>query len=233
NNGGTTNVSASTLLAKASGGGIGSGDALETIVSNLEASATGGDVGISNNGALTIGGIGADVGVLTTTSGDVSVTTSGQALNVTEAVVAAGTGTVSLTGVGLTNNSSITGPGGITLNAGTGTLTTASGTVDSSSGNGNVVLIADTDIITTDGAGVTPVNAGSGNVTLRQNSDSPVVSIGLAGGAGALQISTNDLDDITAGTIIIGSSQSGTLTIGANITNDDGLSFVSGTGIAL
>ena len=229
-NAGTTNVTAANLTFSAGSGGFGSGDSLETAISKLEGTSAGGNVGISNSGGnLAIGGIGAATGVSTTTSGSIDISTAGGLLTVSEAVTAAGSDTVSLTGVGLTNSAAITGPGGVTLNAGTGTLTTASGTVGST--NAAITLVADTDIITTDGGGVTPVDAGTGTVTLRQSANT--TTIGLAGGAGTIQIAEADLDDITAGTIAIGDSNTGTLTIGGALSNDDSLSFTSGTGIAL
>src|SRR6185369_11177227 len=97
----------------------------------------------NNFGALTVGVSGN--GVTTTTNQPINITAGGSM--VVSAPVTAGVGslgTVSLSGVGVTNNSTITGPGGVTINAGTGTLSNAAGVIETgASGIGPINLIAD------------------------------------------------------------------------------------------
>jgi autotransporter-associated beta strand protein len=71
--------------------GIGAGDPLETVASNLEASGGTGGVFVANTGSLTIGLIGATMG-LSATGGDIVVTTTG-GMTIAENVTATGAGT--------------------------------------------------------------------------------------------------------------------------------------------
>ncbi|MFM9960443.1 MAG: beta-propeller fold lactonase family protein, partial [Planctomycetaceae bacterium] len=95
----TTDLLGDDLLITPGSAGIGSsGNPLTTSVSNLETVASAGGVFVSNTGGLTIGGIGATVGV-SATGGNISVSASGP-LTVSEAVVNSGGGNVTLSTVG-------------------------------------------------------------------------------------------------------------------------------------
>lgn len=88
-------VTGSSLAASATTG-VGTGaDAIETEMTNLEASGGTGGVNIANTGALTIGGVGALTGV-SATGGDITITASSP-LTVNEAVTNSGGGNVTLT----------------------------------------------------------------------------------------------------------------------------------------
>jgi hypothetical protein len=91
-------VTAFSLTASATAG-IGTGaNSIETVVSNLEASGGTGGVNVSNTGNLTVGGVGATVGV-SATGGDITITASGP-LTANEAVINSGGGSINLTSAG-------------------------------------------------------------------------------------------------------------------------------------
>ena len=91
--------------------------------------------------------------------------------------------------------------GGVNVAAGNGI------TLNSVTANGNIQLTADSLSLTANPTSITT----AGNVSFAPYSAS--TTIGVAGGAGALQISTSLLNDITAGSITIGGSgASGVLT---------------------
>ena len=118
------------------------------------------------------------------TSGPVSTTGSGAAnislqtaglLTTGNAVTAGDTGTVSLTGTGVTNTSTVTGPGGLTVNAGTGTLDNSAGTAVLTNGGGvtAISLIADDMAL----AGGT-ITGGSGAVSLTSSTPGQAITLG-------------------------------------------------------
>jgi fibronectin-binding autotransporter adhesin len=107
--GGTTDVTGSSLAASATTG-VGTGaDALETVVTNFEASGGSGGVNVANTGGLTVGGASGSLTGVSATGGDITITASSP-LTVNEAVVNSGGGNVTLTAAG-------------TAAAGTGALT--------------------------------------------------------------------------------------------------------------
>src|SRR5207249_2730655 len=105
-NGAAVNVTAAALAMQAQTGiGTGADGALETAVSNVEALTATGGIFLSNNAALTVGGVTPDAscitvaltGVDTTISGNIEI--SAPALNVNlagEDITAAGAGNITL-----------------------------------------------------------------------------------------------------------------------------------------
>ena len=135
-----TDLTGSSLVATSSSGVGASGDVLSTVVSNLEAVGGTGGVFVSNTGNLTIGGIGATVGI-SASGGNVSIAAA-SSMTVSEAVTVTGSGTILLdaqggdTGDLIINAALTSASGAITLQADdditsntSGTLTTASGAV--------------------------------------------------------------------------------------------------------
>ena len=120
-NGASTNIAAANLVASAVTG-IGTANALETSVTNLEATGGTGGVNVANTGNLTVGGIGATTGV-SATGGNITLTSTG-ALTLGESLTSAGAATLTATGA-------LSSAAGATLTSATGsTLTSgASGTL--------------------------------------------------------------------------------------------------------
>ncbi|WP_425616402.1 beta strand repeat-containing protein [Anatilimnocola sp. NA78] len=129
-------LTAGNLVLQA-GAGIGSGDAIETVVSNLEAVTGSGGVSIANTGNLTLGGLTAVVGVSAAT-GNVGVSTTGS-LIVSENVTAS-SGNVTLSTID--DNDAPTLDDDLTINAGVTVQSTTANVFlnagDDASINGNV-----------------------------------------------------------------------------------------------
>jgi hypothetical protein len=164
-NGASVNVSAGNLVASAVTG-IGTADALETSVTNLEASGGTGGVNIADASNLVIGGIGATTGV-SATGGNITITTKG-ALAVNEAVTNTGGGNITLTAGPTGGPGAGTASDDLVLNA----------NVQASGGNGNVVLNAANDI----GQNGTVAAAGVGALDYNAGTDTSngVISMGSA-----------------------------------------------------
>jgi len=144
--------------------GIGIFNALDTSVSNLEATTATGGIFVFNVGGLTIGGVNATLtGVRTTTSGSISVQNNSD-ITVSEAISAAGGGMISLS----TTNSNIN------INA----------AISATGGNGNVNIFAEDDITVTQAVSV----AGTG--TLLIDADSPTDGVGDFSNSGAGTLTT-------------------------------------------
>ena len=147
---GTSRVRGNSLTALATAG-VGSGaNLLESTVNNLEASGGTGGVFVSNNGALTLGLIGATVGV-SATGGDIVVTTTGL-MTVAENVTATG----ALTDVTLTAIDAAAAGQNIVLNGGT-TISSAAASVTLNAGD-NATITGDV----TSG-GITTINVDAGD----------------------------------------------------------------------
>ncbi|MEI6734729.1 MAG: YDG domain-containing protein, partial [Comamonadaceae bacterium] len=178
----------------------------------------------NNSGDLTIGATVNSVvtGVSTAANQPISITAGGLATVSAALTAGAGTGgTVSLTGVGVTNNSVITGPGGVTVNAGTGSLSNnaAGDTItNGGSGAGSIKLIADHMAL----AGGT-INAATGGATLTTLTSVRPITLGGMNDT-ALSLLGTDLQSIsTTGALYIGdtTSNTGGVTVMGNIGNTE------------
>ncbi|MBI1313761.1 hypothetical protein GC176_20915, partial [bacterium] len=165
-NGATANVTADDLTLTAQQIAT-PADALETVVSNLEATASTGSLSVVNSGDLTIGGIGVTTGASST--GDLSIITAGN-LTVDELVASNG-GNLTLTAtLSIAVNANIESSNGvITLTA-------------DSAGAGNAATLTIADATTIDGgSGLVDLNA-DGNVTLGRVVTTGDVTINSAAG---------------------------------------------------
>ena len=171
---------------------------------------------INNTGTLSTSGA-----ITTTGAGSANITLQTPGLlTISNTITAGGSGSVSLTGGGITNSATVTGPGGITANAGTGTLNNSAGTLTNSSGSTAISLIADSMNLT--GGTIT---GGSGNVSLTSSTANRAITIGA--GSTGLGLANAALNTITTtGTLTIGSTaHTGTLSTDAivsSITNPSG-----------
>ncbi len=184
----------------------------------LAAATTGANAGIylTSPSALSLGAV-------TTVSGNIDIL-SGATLTATTAVTAGGTGTVLLTGVGVTNQSTITGPGGVTIDAGTGTLDNTALNATITNGGGAtataVTLIADVMKLGSTG-NLNQVQGGAGTVTLRQKTNGTAIDLGSAVDttANTLELSDTELKTIaTTGVLAIGDGNTGAITVSADVT---------------
>lgn len=171
------------------------------------ATTTGGGVFIANaSGTITVGASGLSLdGVFTRSNGTTSlagnITTSNDDINFSDAA-----STLTLTGDSV-------------LTAGTGTITLRGVTM----GSQDLTLAADgIDLL---GGDDSVTGAGTGTLTLRGSSDA--TTIGLAGGAGTLQLTQTDLDAVAVGAIfemLIGSATGTgdiTIPVGGVVFNND------------
>lgn len=135
-------------------------------------------------------------------------------------------GTLSITGVGVTNSGAQTGAA-VVINSGTGLLTNNS-VIANGGTAGAVTLIGDSIDLATGSA----VNAGSGVVTLRQSSNNRAINLGPTSNSGAVEISNAEFGLInTTGKVVVGDSNAGTITfsnaVSANFTTTP-LQVISG-----
>jgi hypothetical protein len=219
------NISGTTVtLSSATGiGASGAATDIDTAATTLVLSDS------SSGGIFVTETDGVAIGATTTTAGQISIS-SGGTVTTSGDITAAG-GSLSITGVGITNSNTITGDtNGITLNAGTGTLTSTAGSITNGGSAVAISLVADTDIVLAGGAG--SITGGSGNVTLKDSAGG--VTIAVEGGTGTIAIADADLDEITTtGSIIIGESGTGAIEVGGAVTVTPSLSLVSGAGVTL
>jgi hypothetical protein len=87
----------------------------------------------------------------------------------------------------------------------------------STTGSGQATLIADSIAIDTSGTPGT-VNAGNNTATIRQKSNGVAIDLGGTDSAGTLGLTDAELDRVLAGTLRIGNSASGAMTVSADIT---------------
>jgi hypothetical protein len=156
-----------------------------------------------------------------TTSGDITVTGinnvvggNGVFLNRASAITSTGTGNVTVTGSGI---------GAPTASNGLGILLipVANTTTQISSAGGNVTLIADKMNLNATAADTTEVvsTTGSGIVTLKPLTAAVAINLGstVDTTASTLELSTAELDNVTAGTLAIGDAASGAINVSAVI----------------
>ncbi|HNB51326.1 MAG TPA: hypothetical protein PK530_05265 [Anaerolineales bacterium] len=166
----------------------------------------------SVDGAITLNGTGGTAGSGTGSRG-VSVDTGGL-------VQATGTASITVTG--------IEGTGGTTLE---GISVESAGTIIATN-TGNITFIADQMLL--DAANAISINAGTNGVTLRQRTNGKTIAIGAADSAAQLGLTDIELDRVTAGTLTIGDTNSGAITISAVVSplNYKTLAFGNNTSFA-
>lgn len=160
-------------------------------------------------------------------------------------VSATGKGTIEFDGTGGTGSGSNYGvliannPAGIptTVSSNTGSIkiTATPGTsslafviaIDGKlvSTGGNISVIADTMFI------AQSINAGANSVTLTPKTANTQIALGGADGVGTLGLDSSELNNITAGTLVIGDAASGTITITSDITRPGNLTLKTGAGV--
>ncbi|RDI37988.1 two-partner secretion domain-containing protein, partial [Aquicella lusitana] len=181
----------------------------------------------ASNGVLSLitGGAITQAGALTLTTNGSSLVANAGGLISSNANITTSNKSVSLTGVGFTKAASTnisTGTGNIAINAGTGTLTLNASSL-LLSGNaggtaGTINLTADNVAFNaTSQVGGTGAGTGSAQSVIVQPNTAGR-TIGVAGGAGSLALSSAALDRIRATNVRIGNSNTGTITIGTAST---------------
>ncbi|MDB5384865.1 MAG: hypothetical protein JWM11_511 [Planctomycetaceae bacterium] len=134
--------------------------------------------------------------------------------------------TGNVTQSGGTGTTTLSGTSGAGI-GGTLSLTTKAITFNSATTNvaGAVTLTADAMIV------AAALNAGSNTVTLVQATNGTTIDVGGADAVGILGLTDTELDLVTGGTIQIGNSNSGTITVSAAITHSNNLSLTTGAGV--
>ncbi len=163
-----------------------------------------GSLGISIRGDVTASGLGAIN--LTGTAGNSTGTFSTHGINVhSGGAVTVKDGNLTITGTG----------GNTTENAGFNMASAGTGTVKTT-GAGTITVNADTIKLNSNAS----IDGGTSTVTLRQKTNGRLINAGSAldSTANTLELSDAELDLVTAGTLIIGDGNSGTLTVSADIT---------------
>jgi filamentous hemagglutinin family protein len=164
-----------------------------------------------------------------TLASGISVTSGGTlALNSTSGTNAQGAVTVN-SASGLTLSDNFTSTGAATFNAdsnndGTGTFTVASGKTVTTGNNALSVTGANIALVGT-------LNSGTGTTTLLASNGG---AIGLGAGAGAFSLSGAELQNISAGNLVVGNSTTGDITVdgvtAANSNNITGTTTLNATG---
>ncbi len=155
----------------------------------------------STTGSITINGTSQTTGT--------GANNSGFHLGTNADIVCSGAGNISITGSAAATPSATLG--GVTLAPGSGT------TAAITSAGGNITLIADTMNLSA-GAGTESIStSGSGSVTLKQLSNSKNIDLGAADSSTLLAFATNELDNVTAPTLTIGDSNSGSINVSSVI----------------
>ena len=231
--GGTTTSSVATGVEGQSGATISAGGSGSVMVNGT------GGTGILSHG------LNFTASTITSSGGPVTVTGTGGGLGSTNdnygisvftggIITAGGSGLVTVNGTGgsgtggnhhgiliQVSNSKITSGGGnvdVTATPGTGGsgsvgfYTASTGSVTTATNGGTINISADH--MTLSG----PVTAGTGAVTLRQKTNGKSIDLGAADSATTLGLSDAELDLVTAGTLAIGDSNSGDITISAAIS---------------
>lgn len=165
---------------------------------------------VTTSGSLTIGFSGAGATTVSQAYNRTGIGTfaivSGGLVTLPNALTVTG-GTLSITGVGVTNNGAQTGAA-VVINAGTGLLTN-NNVITNGGTAGSVTLIGDSIDLATSSA----VNAGSGVVTLRQSTNNRAINLGPTTNSGAVEISNAEFSLInTTGKLVVGDANAGTIT---------------------
>ncbi|QDU28396.1 Hemolysin, chromosomal [Anatilimnocola aggregata] len=166
-------------LSLLSGSGVGTGDPLEVVATNLEASGGTGGVFVTNTGALTIGGI--DIGTIGVSAGgnDIVITTT-VALTVAENVTATGAGVdITLTVVDVAGSGQdLTVNDAVTISSAAASVTLSAG--DNAALLGTSLIAAATTITINVDAG--DADAGTGGIfTMTAASDFDATSAAING----------------------------------------------------
>jgi hypothetical protein len=228
---GSGNVTVTGTSTVATGNGnigvnsFGAGTAISSGVGNVQITGTGGGSGSSVDGW----GVFIGTGAIATTggAGTMSITGTG----------GAGTGGTNH-GILITQSGSLvsTASGSVSLNgtagAGAGTTSFAVNVTSSASvqttASGPINIVADSLNIDN----TSTVTAGAANVTLLQKTNGRLINLGAADSATQLGLTDSELDRFTAGTVLIGNANTGTISTSAAITHANHLSLLTGAGIA-
>lgn len=144
-------------------------------------------------------------------------------------------GVVETTAGGIANISitGTAGPGstsfGIQVQSDSGTVS-----INTSAGTGDILLISDSiniEFVTQPGL----VSAGANTVAISPKTPGTAINLGSTDAAGTLGLTDPELDRITANSLIIGSSSSGTITISSDITRASAtnMQLVSGSNVVI
>lgn len=230
------------------------GDLIGGTTGTMTVSGIGGANGLTGNYGVRVTGSGSTI-----TSGGANVQVTGTAggtgassgnhgvsLNAAGAITAGGAGTVTVQGTGGagtggsnagvfvgTTSATITSNGGavnVTGIAGAGTstaidLSDATASITTATSGGAMTLIGDSMSI----VGTVSAN-GSSTVTLRQNTNGNTITLGAADSAGVLGLTDAELDQVSGGTIAIGNTNTGSITIGSAALTQGAKTFVFTTG---
>jgi filamentous hemagglutinin family protein len=203
--------------------------------------------GIAVNGALTVGSnrltlnsAGRVTQTAALTAGSLQLLGTGGTHTLTDAGNAVGTlaantgsvdfvhaGALTIGTAGATTGATVTGDFSAAVAASGGTLTLAGGAAITTGGTGAATLSADAIDLSGTVAG------GTGVVTLRPRNAGRTISLGSEVGT-SLSLTDAELDEITAGTLRIGSSDAGAITVNAALTPAGAttLSLLSGGAIS-
>ncbi|HUG92501.1 MAG TPA: hypothetical protein VML55_16805, partial [Planctomycetaceae bacterium] len=192
--------------------------------SNAQISSAGGDVSVAGFGGGAAGSGTANIGLLVI---DAQILAGGFGTLTVRGQGGGGTGDLG-DGVRI-NSGSLTSSGGIqiqgTAGGGSGFGFHLGGTVTASD-PANVTIISDS----VDLASVSGINAGANTVTLLQETDGTAIDLGGADAPGTLGLTNAELNRITAGTIVIGNSDSGSISVTAAISHSGDADFLVTTG---
>jgi hypothetical protein len=249
-NGAGLNIAGDDLTLLSTTGIQTAADRMETQSSNIEATGGTGGVHIDNTGALTIGGIGATVGVSASGATGVSILNS-TAVTVSETIASSGGGDIVVAAQGgtaadtLAVNANVTASGGagnIILVSG-GSFTQGAASTISATGAGNVSVGAGevfndgadpafefggdaaSDITQADGA---IIQTEDGNILL-SSPDSIALSVLNADSNGDLPLGSSDITlNAVAGGITDNTAGEGVNIIGDTLTSDSATGFGTG-----
>ncbi|MCO6459575.1 MAG: VCBS repeat-containing protein, partial [Pirellulaceae bacterium] len=145
------------------------------------------------------------------------------------------TGTVSVTGTGGGSAPAVrvdgqltSGGGDVTVTGAAGVETANGGDITTAANGGSITVIANSIDIPSG----TTVDAGAGTVNLRQSTNAFAINLGAGDTGSQLGLIDSELDRVTAGTLNIGDSNSGTITVSAAISHGNNLVLTTGAGIA-
>jgi hypothetical protein len=235
NNGGSTNIIGNDLTLTAIDG-IGSGDALETDVDNLQATNTNNGIEIVNTGALTLTDLNGLGYAVSNTNGLVDIRAASSPLNVDADVIAGGDITliadddnVALNDdITIATNVNITAGGDVLLRAGDDVVQIVGAGIVSA-GGGDIQIIASHD---NDGIGLIDMagTVGSGNESLTLYADQGInLANAQVAQLNAYNISSGDINITNTGALTIDDFSSVTLN-NWGVENDNGGVAIINTG---